>query len=61
MNLLPMGPVDGGRILKTILEKVIKNKEIAMKIWGFIGFFFFAILIFALVVRYIGNPFGLIN
>jgi membrane-associated protease RseP (regulator of RpoE activity) len=33
INLLPLGPVDGGRMLKTGLERVIKNPQTAKSIW----------------------------
>jgi len=60
-NLLPLGIVDGGRIMKTMLEKLFKNKEKANKIWGFLSFFFLAILLFGLITTYIGNPFSFIQ
>ncbi len=57
MNLLPLGIVDGGRMLGVALEKIIGDKKKAQKIWGYIGLFFFFILLFALFVEYVGNPF----
>jgi len=56
-NLLPLGIVDGGRILKTLLDRMVKNKERAKKIWGFISFFFLALLLIGLATTYFGNPF----
>ena len=58
-NLLPLGIVDGGRILKTLLDRIMKNKKKAQKVWGFISFFFLAVLILGLLTTYFGNPFAL--
>ncbi len=44
-NLLPLGPIDGGRMFKVLLEKVLK-KEHSRKIFNFIGIFFLLVLIF---------------
>jgi membrane-associated protease RseP (regulator of RpoE activity) len=37
VNLLPLGPVDGGRMLKTSLERVIKNQNTARVTWFIIS------------------------
>ena len=37
MNLLPLGPIDGGRMLQLVLSRKIKKKETAMKIFGFVS------------------------
>ena len=37
INLLPLGPVDGGRMLKTSLERVIKNQQTARATWFIIS------------------------
>ena len=37
MNLLPLGPIDGGRMLQLVLSKKIKKKKTAMKIFGLIS------------------------
>lgn len=37
-NLLPLGPLDGGLILRKFLEKVCKKKQKAINWWGFISF-----------------------
>jgi len=60
-NLLPLGIVDGGRILKTFLNKVMEDKQKAQKIWGFISFLFLAMLLFGLLTTYFGNPFALLK
>ena len=36
-NLLPIGPVDGGQMLRTLLLKVFKDEKKAMKWFGFIS------------------------
>ncbi|MEE9525977.1 MAG: M50 family metallopeptidase [Candidatus Woesearchaeota archaeon] len=60
-NLLPLGIVDGGRILKTFLSKVIKDQKKAGKIWGFISLFFLLLLLFGLMTTYLGNPFAFLR
>lgn len=60
-NLLPLGIVDGGRILKTFLSKIISDQKKAGKIWGFISLFFLLLLLFGLVTTYLGNPFAFLR
>ncbi|MBN2457785.1 site-2 protease family protein [Candidatus Woesearchaeota archaeon] len=60
-NLIPLGIVDGGRMLQIALEKIVGNAEKAKKIWGFIGFLFFAIIILGLLSSYLGNPFSVFS
>ena len=55
-NLLPLGIVDGGRMLHVALHKIMKNKKKAQKTWVFIAFLFLGFLLFALFVNYFGNP-----
>lgn len=57
-NLLPLGIVDGGRMLNTLLQSTVKNKKKATKVWGWISFFFLILILFGLYVSYFGNPFG---
>ena len=57
-NLLPLGIVDGGRMLKTLLDSTMKNKKKATKLWGFISLFFLLALLLGLFVSYLGNPFA---
>jgi len=47
-NLVPIGPLDGGRMLQLVLHKIF-DKEKGDKVWYYIGVFFF-ILIFVNVV-----------
>jgi membrane-associated protease RseP (regulator of RpoE activity) len=58
-NLLPLGIVDGGRMLQVALLKTMNNKKKAQKVWIWIGFMFLFALVFSLVVNYFGNPFML--
>lgn len=58
-NLLPLGIVDGGRMFKIFLDSTVEKKK-AGKIWGAISFFFLGLLLFGLIVTYIGNPFSLL-
>ncbi len=34
INLLPLGPIDGGRMLGTLLQNKVKNKKLAMKLFS---------------------------
>ncbi|MBI3032683.1 site-2 protease family protein [Candidatus Woesearchaeota archaeon] len=60
-NLLPLGIVDGGQMLKIMLLKLIKNKHHAMKLWSFVAIGILVILLFALIINYTGNPFSLLK
>ena len=60
-NLLPLAITDGGRILKIFLESIMKNKKKADKIWKIISMFFVVLILFSLIVNYIGNPFSLFS
>lgn len=55
-NLLPLGIVDGGRMLKVSLEKVMK-KENAKKIFTVISLIVLFSILLGLIVQYFGNPF----
>ncbi len=44
-NLLPLGPVDGGRMLFTALLGITKNEEKSRKIWSTISLFTLALII----------------
>ena len=47
-NLVPIGPLDGGKMLHTVLHKYLRE-DIAFKVWKFVsGFFLFLILIIIL-------------
>lgn len=59
-NLLPLGIVDGGRMLQTALHSLFDNKVHAQKLWTIISMLFLGGLLFALLVNYFGNPFALL-
>ena len=45
-NLLPLGPVDGGRMFLTGMEAIFpRNKKRAAKVWGFVSFFCLALIV----------------
>ena len=56
-NLLPLGIVDGGRMLQLLLTSTMKDQKRAMQIWGFIVIMFLVFILFGLLTNYIGNPF----
>jgi len=60
-NLLPLGIVDGGRMLEIVLKKTVKDQKKAHKIWVFIAVLFLFLLVFSLLVNYLGNPFALLG
>lgn len=37
INLLPLGPLDGGRMLKAVLDAKIKNKKLAQEVFMYIS------------------------
>ncbi|MBD3259198.1 hypothetical protein GF371_01045 [Candidatus Woesearchaeota archaeon] len=47
-NLLPLGPIDGGLILKTLLERLFKDKKKAMRWWAGISIFTLLLLVIGL-------------
>ena len=55
-NLLPLGIVDGGRMLKVSLEKVM-SKENARKIFVLVSSLALVSILLGLIVQYFGNPF----
>ena len=44
-NLLPLGPIDGGRMFLTAMQGIFKNQKTAGKVWGFVSFFCLALII----------------
>lgn len=53
-NLLPIGPVDGGRMVYTLLGSFIKRKKTAIAIWNLISYFILALIVIN-ILFYIGN------
>lgn len=60
-NLMPLGIVDGGRMLHTALQSLIKHEGRAKKVWVVIALAFLGMLLFGLVVNYFGNPFRVLG
>lgn len=58
-NLLPLGIVDGGLMMSTLLHKTINDKKKAKRIWGFISMALLILLVLSLISTYLGNPFNL--
>ncbi len=48
-NLLPMGPLDGGRMVKALFEKVFKKKKDAIFYWKLVSYIFLFILLTVIV------------
>lgn len=53
INLLPLGPIDGGRMASIALEKKMKNKERAKKLFSLISWLSLALLLANLIGPYI--------
>ncbi|MEM2121124.1 MAG: site-2 protease family protein [Candidatus Woesearchaeota archaeon] len=49
-NLLPLGIVDGGRMIKTALESIYKDKNKALNVWKRISWFVLLLLLFNLLI-----------
>jgi len=52
-NLLPLGPVDGGRIMKITIDKFIKNKKKAIKTFSLVTLICVFLLIFSLFFPFV--------
>ncbi len=57
VNLLPVGPTDGGRILLLSLKGTIKNQKKAMRIFAQVSMFFLAILALNIFYPWISSIF----
>lgn len=55
-NLLPLGPVDGGRMFYSLLLGITKDEKKSRKIWSFVGFVFL-LLIFINLLPWIAKLF----
>ncbi len=51
-NLLPVGPVDGGRMLHAVLDKYFSHKA-CERVFGFITIFFVVLLVFHIVIGFV--------
>ena len=45
-NLVPIGPIDGGRMMHVALNKIFNKRPIANKLWKLISVFFLLLIIF---------------
>jgi membrane-associated protease RseP (regulator of RpoE activity) len=52
-NLLPIGPLDGGRMFQLACFKLFKNKATAIKVWGFVSVFFIALILANMLVSFL--------
>ncbi len=57
MNVLPLGPIDGGRMAKIGLEQAIKNRKRAKKVFGIISALSLLLLLANLIGPYIRMAF----
>ncbi|MBI2541311.1 site-2 protease family protein [Candidatus Woesearchaeota archaeon] len=51
-NLVPIGPLDGGRMLQLALHKIF-DKEKGNRIWGYVGLFFMALIFVNIVAGFV--------
>ena len=51
-NLVPLGPIDGGRMVYVVLSKFIKNKKKAISTWNIISLFFLALVLINLMAGF---------
>ncbi|MEM3154212.1 MAG: site-2 protease family protein [Candidatus Woesearchaeota archaeon] len=51
-NLLPIGPLDGGRMFQLVCFKLFKNKSTAVRVWAFVSVFFVAIILANMLVGF---------
>lgn len=49
-NLLPIGPLDGGRMFHLACLRLFRKKATAMRVWGWTSFFFVAIILVNILV-----------
>jgi len=50
-NLLPIGPLDGGRMFQLVCFKLFK-KPTALRVWGFVSVFFIALILVNMFVGF---------
>jgi len=53
INLLPLGIVDGGRMLQVLLNRLFKNKKRAQEYWVWISFLLLALLLIGMLAHYL--------
>lgn len=52
-NLLPIGPLDGGRMFQLVCFKVFKNKFAAIKVWMYVSVFFIILILANIVAGFV--------
>ena len=52
-NLIPIGPIDGGRMMQVALHGIFKEEKRANKVWKSISIFFFLLVIANFVIVFI--------
>jgi len=57
INLLPLGPIDGGRMMGAIFENKVKNKNLAKKLWHALTIISLALLVFNIIGPYLVKVF----
>lgn len=57
INLLPLGPVDGGRMFQVAAQNLMGDKEKGNSVWKKISLFFVVVLVLTLVLSYVINIF----
>ena len=51
-NLVPIGPLDGGRMLQVVSQRIF-GKERGDKVWGYIGMFFLILILVNIVFGFV--------
>ena len=51
-NLVPIGPIDGGRMVHVVLTKYLRE-DLAIKVWKFISLLFFFIIVASLLFAFV--------
>ena len=51
-NLLPLGPVDGGRMFQLAAERILGDKR-GHQVWKYLGFFFLGLIIVNLTIGFV--------
>jgi len=52
VNLLPLGPIDGGRMTKLALEAIFKNKKLQTKLYAFLSTLSLSLLLLNVIAPY---------
>lgn len=57
VNLLPLGPVDGGRMFQIAMQKIRGDKKKGNVVWKKVSIFFVVVLVLTLILSYAINLF----